>query len=133
MLFSSLSVPFGFLLFRSAGEEIGKRRKGEEGRWGREGGRQGERVGGNTVIHNVCNGVARLPHEVTHSVLSELRGGYGIGNGREEEEEEEVGEEEEEEEEEEVEEEEKEGEEAPLDWRRERRGSVTHTHTTIQM
>ncbi len=72
-------------------------------------------------IHNVCNRVARLPHEVTHSVLSELRGGYGIGNGREEEEEEVVGEEE------------KEGEEAPLDWRRERRGSVTHTHTTIQM
>ncbi len=35
------------------------------------------------------NRVARLPHEVTHSVLSELRGGYGIGNGREEEEEEE--------------------------------------------
>ncbi len=88
------------------------------------------------TAHNVHvqynnNRVARLPHEVTHSVLSELRGGYGIGNGREEEEEEEEEEEvgeEEEEEEEEVGEEEKEGEEAPLDWRRERRGSVTHSH-----
>ncbi len=90
------------------GEREGGR---EEGRWGREGGRQGgggKREGGREResrrecictcmivclwnIHNVCNRVARLPHEVTHSVLSELRGGYGIGNGREEEEEEEGG------------------------------------------
>ncbi len=74
--------------------------------------------------------VARLPHEVTHSVLSELRGGYGIGNGREEEEEEEeeevvVGEEEEEEDE--VGEEEEEKEALWVGGKREEGQSLTHT------